>query len=400
MMIPERPSLERRVLSAMEGAGGGPRIPVVLGGCGSGRTSLLLRVRDLLGRNASQFIDVERIATTPERMLQSIRDVSPFASHGSQPPGRSEASARAAFDAMLAFLGTVRAPGDAPATFLLDEFLELRTFESFPGLRSVLRELVAALAASGNRFLVTSRYTARALRMLRDAPPQFEIIHVAPLSAAEIRATLPAASDDVRTATALHEAEDDRARDELARLVQALSEGRPTYARMLVETATGMASRSTPDPVSALAALLAPGGALALHCRFCYELRLHRARGYGALKAILEVLAEEEPLTLTEIALRLRRTPGSTKDYLSWLEDVDLIVSRQKRYSFADPMMRLWVRLHCRPAPPSNEDVVREVHKYVMSRLPAADPAPALALAGTVETATERDKSWGIIEID
>ena len=43
--------------------------------------------------------------------------------------------------------------------------------------------------------------------------------------------------------------------------------------------------------------------------------------------AALEVLAQEEPLTLTEIAQRLRRTPGSTKDYLSWLEDVDLIVS-------------------------------------------------------------------------
>ena len=38
---------------------------------------------------------------------------------------------------------------------------------------------------------------------------------------------------------------------------------------------------------------------------------------------------EEEPLTLTEISLRLRRTPGSTKDYLSWLEDVDLVTSRQ-----------------------------------------------------------------------
>jgi len=111
------------------------------------------------------------------------------------------------------------------------------------------------------------------------------------------------------------------------------------------------------------------------------------------------VLAEEEPLTLTEIALRLRRTPGSTKDYLSWLEDVDLIVSRQKRYSFADPMMRLWVRLHCAPTPPSDEDVVREVHRYVMSRIPSSsEPAHALALAG--EPAAERDKSWGIIEID
>ena len=204
---------------------------------------------------------------------------------------------------------------------------------------------------------------------------QFEIIHVAPLSAAEIRATLPAGSELDRAATGVSEAEDDRARDEFARLVQALSEGRPTYARMLVDTATAMATRGAADPVSALAALLGPGGALALHCQYRYELRLHRARGYGALKAILEVLAEEEPLTLTEISLRLRRTPGSTKDYLSWLEDVDLIVSHQKRYSFADPMMRLWVRLHCRPAPPSDDDVVREVHKYVIGRLPGAEAA-------------------------
>ena len=58
---------------------------------------------------------------------------------------------------------------------------------------------------------------------------------------------------------------------------------------------------------------------------FGYELRLHRARGYGALKAILEILSEQEPLTLTEISKRLGRTPGSTKDYLSWLEDVDLV---------------------------------------------------------------------------
>ena len=106
------------------------------------------------------------------------------------------------------------------------------------------------------------------------------------------------------------------------------------------------------DPVSALTALLSTDGALNHWCRFSYELRLHRARGYGALKAILDVLADEEPLTLTEISHRLHRTPGSTKDYLSWLEDVDLIVSRQKRHSFADPLTRLWVRLHCRPSAP------------------------------------------------
>jgi hypothetical protein len=398
MMIPERPTLERRVLAALDGsAGGGPRIPVLLGGCGSGRTSLLLRLRDLIGRTQAQYVDVERVATTPERFLQSLRDSSPFP--GVQHGAGADPGAREAFDAALAFLDTARAPGTAPATFLLDEFLELRTFESFPGLRTVLRDLIGALAASGNRFVLTSRYDSRALRLLRDAPTPFEMIHVAPLTAAEVRATLPGAhgDDHVRGLSNRDGTEDavERQRDDLARIVHALADGRPSYVRAIAETATAMAPRGDADPVSALAALLAPGGQLAQGCRFCYELRLHRARGYGALKAILEVLAQQEPLTLTEIAQRLRRTPGSTKDYLSWLEDVDLIVSKQKRYSFADPMLRLWVRLHCRPVPPTDEDIARELHAYVLARLPHSEPA--LALSGAE---VEREKNWGIIEID
>jgi hypothetical protein len=230
---------------------------------------------------------------------------------------------------------------------------------------------------------------------MRDAPSQFEIIHVEPLTPAEVRATLPDAPE-VRRASGSPDDADDRARDELARVVQALSDGRAAYAHLIADAAMTMGQRGAADPFSALSSLLAPGGALAEACRFCYELRLHRARGYGALKAILEVLAEEEPLTLTEISLRLRRTPGSTKDYLSWLEDVDLIVSRQKRYSFTDPMLRLWVRLHGRSTPPADEDISREVHAYILTRMPQSEPA--LALAGAPQGPQE--KPWGIIEID
>jgi hypothetical protein len=368
----------------------------VLGGCGTGRTSLLLRLRDLIGRS-SQYLDVERIATTPERFLAAMRESSPFPAHPHGPADPAEPGARAAFDASLAFLDTARSAGDAPATFLLDEFLELRTFESFPGLRSVLRDLIGAIGSSGNRFVLTTRYMARAHRLLRDAPSQFEIMQVAPLTPEEIRATIPAAPAS-RSVSGSLEDEDDRARDDLSRLVRAIADGRPSYARMIAEASASMAPRGTADPVSALSSLLAPGGTISTACRFSYELRLHRARGYGALKAILDVLAEDESLTLTEIALRLRRTPGSTKDYLSWLEDVDLIVSRQKRYSFVDPMLRLWVRLHCHATPPAEEDIAREVHAYVQARLPHAEPA--LALAGAPAPDGDRDKSWGIIEID
>ena len=344
------------------------------------------RMRDRAGRGAAQYIDVERCATTPERFLNAVTEASPFPARVERQP----ANAREAFTALLTFFDAARAPGGEPCTFLLDEVLELRTFESFPGLRHVLRDLLTSLANSPNRFVLTTRYVARAHRLLRDATARFEVMHLPPLGPTEVVDLLsPSFNGYEQTAT------DDR--DYLGRAVQALTDGRAIYVRALGDAMNQMGG--TPDPISALTALLANDGALNGWCRFCYELRLHRARGYGALKAILDILAEEESLTLTEISQRLHRTPGSTKDYLSWLEDVDLVVSRQKRYSFADPLLRLWVRLNCRPTPPTEEEVVREVQRYALARMPKPEPAPALAYAG-IDASPEERKSWGIIEID
>ncbi|MGE0447332.1 MAG: hypothetical protein AB7P99_19070 [Vicinamibacterales bacterium] len=379
---------ERRVHGALDAAPS--RIPVILGGCGTGRTWLVQRLRDRAGRGAAQYIDVERSATTPERFLEAVTTSSPFPWHGAD---KQPTSARDAFDSLLAFFDTARAPGGEPCTFILDEVLELRTFESFPGLRHVVRDLLEALTGSANRFVLTTRYVARAHRILRDATPRFEVMHVPPMTPADVTDLLAPAFDGYEQM-----ATDDR--DYLGRAVQALTDGRAAYVKaigdMLAQMHAGDGRGA--DPISALTALLGANGALNHWCRFCYELRLHRARGYGALKAILDILADEEPLTLTEISIRLRRTPGSTKDYLSWLEDVDLVTSRQKRYSFTDPLLRLWVRLQCRPTPPTEDDIAREVQRYALARVPAHEPA-ALAYAG-VEATPEERKSWGIIEID
>src|SRR5262245_52813397 len=129
-MLTARTALSRRVTAALDASPS--RIPVLLGGCGSGRTTLLQQVRERLGRTVVQYIDVERTATTPERFLKAITGVSPFPvsdTSSSEPTG-----ARAAFDSTLAFFSRVRTAASEAATFLLDEFLELRTFESFPGL--------------------------------------------------------------------------------------------------------------------------------------------------------------------------------------------------------------------------------------------------------------------------
>src|SRR5882762_6987682 len=120
-MLTPRTALTRRVLASLDASPS--RVPVLLGGCGSGRTTVLQQLRDRLGRTAVQYIDVERTATTPERFLRAVAAAAPFPVSEGAPKG-----ARGAFDTTLAFLTHARTGGGEPATFLLDEFLELRTF--------------------------------------------------------------------------------------------------------------------------------------------------------------------------------------------------------------------------------------------------------------------------------
>ena len=385
-MIVERPSLERRVTTSLDAG----RIPVLLGGCGSGRTSLLLRLEHVLGPGRSQYLDVAAAATTPERCLAAIVDASRL-----QPatgPVGVPADTREAFGRLLDFLDGATSTEGTP-TFLLDEFLDVRTFENFPGLRHVQRDLVARLAVSPTRFVLASRFTSRVHRLLRDAPARFEVIHIPALDAAEVESMAHLFVSGRRNGAA-----------DLAPAVTALVGGSPAAAHILL---TGLGSMgAATDPVAALAAAIAPDGALTARCRECYELRLHRARGYGALKGILGILADTEPLNLTEISHRLRRTPGSTKDYLSWLEDVDLVTMRGKRYAFTDPLLRLYVRLYGGPVPPGDSQIVGEVGAYARTRLlpaaaaPALAPAPAAAAPPDPGEAPEHAPRSGIIEID
>src|SRR3954464_4015035 len=96
-MITPRTALARRVAAALDASPS--RIPVLLGGCGSGRTTLLQQLRERLGRTRTQYVDIERTATTPERLLGAIGATTPFPSTDQSRPG-----ARASFDATLEFL--------------------------------------------------------------------------------------------------------------------------------------------------------------------------------------------------------------------------------------------------------------------------------------------------------
>ena len=250
---------------------------MVVGGCGSGRTTLLRRLEELLG-SESEYHDIERVATTPEAFLASVTQTSRYHEKAPDAPLSTALATRAAFARARDFFAHACTHNGSGVTFLLDEVLEMRTFESFPGLRNAPREFWEALCESANRFVLTTRFVARARRLFHDAPDRFEFVHVPPLSPAEI-------------STALHEFGIGATSDEqleIGRIIHALTDGRPRYLGHLAKATVAMGAG---DPVSSLATQMAPGAQLSMACRFSYELRLHRARGYGALKAILQILS-------------------------------------------------------------------------------------------------------------
>jgi hypothetical protein len=387
-VIVERPALERRVLESLDAG----RIPFVLGGCAAGRSSLLLRLQSFFGTERAQYIDFAAAATTPERCVAAVIGSAPTAvrANGASAP----LNARAAFDGLTHYFSEATAQPGGPITFLIDEVQDVRTFESFPGLRHVQRDLITRMAGSPNAFVLASRFTARAHRLLRDAPARFEVIHMPPLGADEVNLLVRQITADG------HVAGDRPWPSALAADIAALACGRAGYARLIIDAALPQPGQHR-NAAAALATALRPDGALTARCRESYEFRLHRARGYGALKAILGVLADEEGLTLTEISQRLHRTPGSTKDYLSWLEDVDLVTMHRKRYTFSDPLLRLFVRLYAQPIPPSADTVSREVTRFATGTIPVSTPTPAAPIASPEsKTPVSVGDRSGIIEID
>lgn len=368
-----------RVLSVLQAPA--PGIPLIVGGCASGRTTLLRHLALRLGHETTPiYLDLERLATTPEQCYRALlRYARPGDANGALPAPATLSSPRDAFTAILQVLTTSASSSGRPFTFLLDEVLELRTFESFPGLKPVMRELGEGLGHSRNRFVVASRFPLRASRVL--AWPGVVAVPIERMPAQGV-SWAPGALDGLDAYE--------------CRQVLALADGRLGYAVLVAGALRAARRTGLADPVGALTEQLLPGAPLDQRLRLSYEVRLQRARGYGALRAILDALAEQQPMNLTQIAQRMHRTPGSTKDYLSWLLDVDLLQVDRKRYTITDPLLRLWIRLNNGAEPPADHTVAREVQRYATDRIDAAMASDEPVHA----PATVRPSSGGIIEID
>jgi hypothetical protein len=268
---------------------------------------------------------------------------------------------------------------------MLDEFQTIHTLANFPGAKDVVAVFRAHLERQNACGYVVAGSAISVMERL--------LAHTSPLFAQFERFTLaPMDKDDTRVlVTKLLPTEGIEDMPAVIAEVQRLTGGHPFY----IETLCGRLRRwhflrdmsLTPDVVKEAFVweVLSPEGRIYDFCRYLYDVSIQRARGHGALVAILQLLAEEEGLTISEVARRQKVTPATARDYLRWLQEVDLIVERDGKHHYRDPVLRLWVgniTMGIEIAGPPRRELLEEMVKRLDEKYQRA----ATALGGAKES--------------
>ena len=229
---------------------------------------------------------------------------------------------------------------DCQLLLLLDEFTEITVLGNYPSVRRPLHLFRAAMQRHGRLGYVIAASAISAMEtMIHDGRSplflQFELVEV---SRFPFDATL----------ALMERVLGDTPAPGVARRLHRLSGGHPFYIHAVTARLTDLVPSPTdlePDDVSRAFVLetLSRTGQIYHYCRYLYDVSLRRARGYGILKAILQVLAEEEELTLSEVARRIRKGASATRGYLRALQEVDLVVEGGGEYFYRDSVLRYWV---------------------------------------------------------
>ncbi len=230
---------------------------------------------------------------------------------------------------------------------IVDEFQEIRALENFPDTRNVVGVFRAHLQHQSNvaYILAGSAITALSSMVADYRSPLFVHLIQMPLSGFDLEGTA------ALLAQWLPEAGD---KQFLAEEVHSLTQGHPFYITAVCQRMRAYHDTGNRPFTPQLAReafvveTLNPRGAIYELCRYVHDVALHRATGYASIKAVLHILAGEEALTASDVARRLRVAPGTARNYLRWLVEVDLVIERQKRYFFRDPVLRYWLAMVAR----------------------------------------------------
>lgn len=239
----------------------------------------------------------------------------------------------------LDFPGALAQALNRPIMCFLDEFPELATLSNFPRVGDPIRQFRASLQQQSHvAYVITGSAVTVMERLVRDHESplflQFRTLELQPFTPEDtvslVERLFPGLSPKIHAT------------------IYTYTFGHPFYVTALTNRLRQLVSHDPDVEVEEverafILETLSRQGQIYGYCRYLYDISLQKARGYGLLKALLQVLAEEDGLKLSEIARRLHRQPPAVREYLRWLAEVDLIVENDKLYYYRDPLLRFWV---------------------------------------------------------
>lgn len=222
----------------------------------------------------------------------------------------------------------------------LDEFQEINNLTNFDQTKNILKLLRAAKDRSENVvYCISGSIISEMEHVTRDSQsPLFNQFTHIPIKAYTREETSELSSKFIADI-------DNRSLG----LLHLYSAGNPFYLvhilRKLMlfidkgeELSEGLVKRSF------ISETLSPSGMIHSYCNYLYSISLQRAKGYGVLKALLDIIAtSEEALTQSELARILKMSQGAVRVNLKELQNVGLLFEKERKYHYIDSVLRYWV---------------------------------------------------------
>lgn len=240
----------------------------------------------------------------------------------------------------FSFSGTLAGLSRKRVVLFLDEFQEIMNLTRFEQTKNILKIMRAVKdRADGVTYCISGSIISEMEFITKDAgSPLFnQFIHI-PVEAYSrdesrelIHKFIPGI--DNRSAGLLHH----------------LSAGTPFYLVQLLrkmmlfmdkgeEISEGLIKRTF------ISETLSPDGLIHSYCSYLYNVSLQRAKGYGILRSLLDLIASsDEPMTQSELARAMKMSQGPARVNLKELQAIGLLFEKDRRYYYNDPVLRYWV---------------------------------------------------------
>ncbi len=226
----------------------------------------------------------------------------------------------------------------------LDEFQELLALRTYRDIRNILGIFRAVVQQQKRTRYLLSGSAVRLMETILKDPSlplfaQFKIIRLEPFSR----------HDTYELAEKIWQTERRAYSHDVLPTLYILSYGHPFYITTICLAASALARRFGREiereivQAAFLHEVLGEDGRINLLCDYIYNTSLSRVQGGNTLRTVMQILAGQEGLTLTEIGRQMHRPAGQVGGYVKSLLDSDLLIEQGKRYFFRDPVLRFWL---------------------------------------------------------